>query len=653
VTVPARTSVVIANKRTADRLLADGVLTAEQHNAVLEHMNRSGDRAEEAVLELGFVQEADLLKSLATAHKTHFVSTEKLAKADIPKSTLDMVPRKLAEVRGICPVIFDQKSSTLSVATADPDNLEALREAQIASGARDVKAIVARPAAVKALIAKAYGGDIHAFALLDRQAHAQFQTMLNVYERNLVSDESMATSLAKESTIKRERAFSEKELERNASGASGGASSQQMLELMNVMVSLLEATRPELRGHSAQVARLVKQLAERMSLDAVTVAAITAAAYVHDLGKMGQYHLTSLNSSEYDGHKQAAQKAAVTPARLLEPAHLSRDTTDSLDHMYERYDGKGFPEGLGGKDIPIGARILAICDTYADLTESVRNPFRKKLSPTDANAVLAKYKGTIFDPNLVDLFKHTVTGDNLRDRLLANRYNALVVDADPEETTVVELRMIEQGFVVKIARTAEQALKELAGGEIDLVVSEIDLGDGDGLKLLAEARKQAWGKELPWVIYARKQERAAAQKAFELGVLDFVAKPAAADVLVAKLKAMLDQRTTQKGKRGVSGSLREMGLAEMIQVLTTGRKSGNLRIQSRGEKGEIHLLEGAVVNALWGELRGENAFYEMMRLTEGDFGLDPAFKPQARVISQTTDSLLLEAMRRLDEGITE
>ena len=641
-----------ATKRVCDRLIADGLLNAEQHTAVLEHMNRSGARAEESILELGFVSEADLLKSLATLYKTNFVSTEKLAKADIPPATLDLIPRKFAESMGLFPVLFDSKTSVLSVVTADPDNLEVLREAQIASGARDVKAIVGRPAAVKAAIAKAYGGDIHAFALLDRAAHAQFQTMLNVYERNLVTDASMATSLAKESTKSRERVVSEQQLQRaGQSSASGATSMESLLELLHVMVSLLEASRPELRGHSAHVARLTKQMAERMSLDAASTSAIVAAAYVHDLGKMGQFHLTALNCSEYEGHKTAAQKVYSTPARLLEPVRLPHETIEAIDQMYERYDGKGFPKGVTGKDIPLGARVISLCDTYSDLTENARNPFRKKLSSQEACAVLAKYKEAIFDPNIVDLFRHTVMGQDLKARLLANRYNALIVDVDPEETTVVELRMIEQGFVVRIARSADQALKMLGEGDVDLVVSELDLGGSDGLRLLAEARKLPNGKDLPWVIYTRRQEREAAQKAFELGVLDFMAKPAATDVLVAKLKAMLDQRATTRGNRGVAGNLREMSLPDMIQVLSQGRKTGNLKIRSRGESGEIHLLEGAVVNALWGELRGDAAFYAMVRLQEGDFGLDPSYKAESRVITQSTDALLLEAMRRMDEGV--
>jgi response regulator RpfG family c-di-GMP phosphodiesterase len=633
------------------------LLRPEQVEAVHARVQRGGERVEEAILDLGFVSEGDLLKALAAQYKVYFIGSEKLSKAEVARALLDMIPQRFAEKVGVCPVVFDAASHALSVVTADPDDAEALTEVQLASGAREVKAILARPAAVRALIAKAYGGEIHAFAVLDRQAHAQFHAMLDVYQRNVVSDESLAVSVARSEakTRGRERMLSPDEIARAGSGtprADLGASSASFLELLNVMVSLLESSRVDLRGHSSEVARLARLMAEKMGFDAAATSSLVAAAFVHDLGKMGQYHLTTLNCSEYDGHRVAAQKAHTVPGRLLEAVHIGRETTEAVERMYERYDGKGLPAGASGKDIPLQARVLAVCDTYADLTQNPRNPFRKALTPQEACGALVRYKGTVFDPNLVDLFRHMVLGEDLKARLLANRSQALLVDVDPEETTVLELRMIEQGFVVKNARTAEQAVQVLAEGDVDLVVGEVDLGTSDGLALLAEARKQPWGKDLPWVIYTRRQERAVAQKAFELGVLDYVNKPAHADVLVAKLKALLDQRASPRSTRGVSGSLREMSLPDMVQVLFHGRKSGNLRIRAREGMGEIHFVEGAVVNALWAELRGEEAFYAMVKLRDGEFGLDPTYQAQARIIQASAEALLLEGMRRMDEGIS-
>jgi response regulator RpfG family c-di-GMP phosphodiesterase len=640
--------------RLAELLLEAGRISAESFEACLTRMNLVGGRIEDVMLEVGAISEADLLKFLAARHKTRFVSTEKLAKADIDRATLDMIPRKLAEQSLVFPVLYNDKEGSLALVTCDPDNLEAIREVQMAAKVKEVKAFVARPAAVKAAIAKSYGGDIHAFALLDKNAHAQFQSMLNVYERNLISDESMATSLA--GTRERERTLTQREMESStgvAVSAGSGSHGESYLETLNVLVTLIENNRPDLRGHSGHVARLTKKMCERVQLGPAETHAIIAAAHVHDLGKMGPYHLTALNVSEYEGHRVAAEKAAQTPKRLLNGCSLSSSTIKSLDSMYERFDGKGIPGEYTGKEIPLGGRILAIADTYADLTQNPRNPFRKILRPLEACEVLGKFKGSVFDPNLVDLFKLTVTGDDLKGRLLGDRHSVLLVDPDPEETTVLELRLLEQGFLVKIARSPEQAMRSLLEGDTDIVVSELDLQPQDGFALLEEVRKQPWGKELLWVILTQRQGRTEAQRGFELGVVDYVSKPANPDVFVAKLKQMLEQSALKgtSGGRGVSGSLEEMSLPDIVQVLWHGRKTGALKVRSGGEMGEIHFVEGNIFNALWGKLRGEEAFYAMVGLQKGDFALMLNFKAPSRVIQESPEGLLLEGMRRIDEGV--
>ncbi len=677
-----RTAASLKNKLVCDVLVRDKILRADQADSVLTRVQRSGERAEEAALELGMLSEPELLKALAVHYKVNFVSVEKLAKVDVARGVRDLLSQRFVDKSGICPVLYDAKSNVLTVLTADPDDFESIGEAQLVSGAREVKPLLARPAGVKAFIAKTYHGDPLGFAVLERQAQISANAIaVSGFESGAMratydgggadapapqqaAPRAEAKPRAKEAhPIAREPSIAPARPQPKAAPSAVPApvqpssdrkvSDASFVELLHVLVSLLESSRADLRGHSGEVARLMRRMAEKMNLDPGLTAMLVAASFIHDLGKMGQYHLTPLNCAEYDGHKVAAQKGFELPARLLDPVRLPAETTQAATRMYERYDGKGFPDGIGGKDIPLGARVLAICDTYADLTSNPRNPYRKTLAAAEACVALAKHKETIFDPNLVDLFRNMILGEELTARLLADRSQALLVDVDPEETTVLELRMIEQGFVVKTARSVEQALKILGEGTTDLVVSEIELGSGDGLALLSEARKQSWGKDVAWVIYSRRQERTVAQKAFELGVLDYVGKPASADVLVAKLKALLDKASgaSQRTTRGVSGSLREMGLPDMVQVLFHGRKSGRLQIRAPNGTGEIHFAEGSVVDAIWADLRGETAFYAMLKFTDGDFALDPSFKANNRTINQSAEALLLEGMRRLDEGI--
>lgn len=637
------------NTRLPQKLAAEGVISQEQQEAALNQHHLMGGRIEEALLDINAIDEAALLKYLAALHRTRFVSTEKLAKAEIDRATLEKIPKKLAEQETVFPVMYDHNSGTLSVVTPDPDNNAMINEVQMASGARKVSAFVGRPLAVKAAIAKSYNGDIHAFATLDKSAHAQFSTMLNVFERNLVSEESLVTALADEG--RRERVISPEELTKGGgSGVRGGLANESYLETLNVLVSLLESTRADLRGHSAHVARLVRKIAERIGVAEVKVAAYCMGAYLHDIGKMSAYHLTSLNVSEYEGHRTAAAKAHKAPLRLMESVELPVEARQAMEGMYERFDGKGLPGELAGKDISLGARILAIADTYADLTQNPRNPFRKTLKPQQACEVLARYKGSIFDPNLVDLFRQTVSGEDLKARLLANRHLALVVDPDPEETTVLELRLVEQGFEVEIARNAEQAVKVLQRGDTNIVISELELTPTDGFGLLAQARKATWGAKVPWVVVTHRTARADAQKAFELGAADYVTKPVSADLLVQKLKTIMEREARSGVSRGVSGSLQEMGLPEIVQVLWHGRKTGSLKIRTGKESGEIHFVEGNIFNALWGTTRGADAFYAMVRLQQGDFVLDPNFKAPQRLVQESPEALLLEGMRLLDES---
>lgn len=651
------------NQRIADRLLAEGRIDGDDHRRAVDHAVRRTMRIEDALIGLEILSEPELLKYLATIHGTRFISTEKLMKATIDPRVLGKVTRATADLHGVYPVLLDEATKTLSVVTADPDNGMALDDLKISAGVREVRPLVGRPSAVRAAIARDYHGDANAFAIFSRvQTFANVldniqDLMVNPFERPrqlttpppgvvALSPELGSSTTATPPSV----APAARELPVTPPPVMP-APALSILETLNVLVSLLENERADLRGHSSTVARLVRKTCERIGLGVASTEAIVIAAYLHDLGKAGAYHLTALNVSEYEGHRIAALRSHEMPAQLMSAAGLPPETQGALAAMYERYDGHGLPNGQAGKEIPLGARIIAVVDTYADLTQNPRNPYRKILRPVEACDVLAQYRGAVFDPNIVDLFRQAMTGDHLRARLLADRCQALIIDTDPEETTVLELRMIEQGFDVRIARTAAQARVELEAGEIGLVVSEVDLEAPEaGLSLRGELVRAGVAREAAWVILTTKADRATAQRAFDLGVDDFVSKPAATDVFVAKLRQIVERKSARQGGRGVSGSLAEMSLPDMIQILWHGRKTGALKLEALGSKGAIFFSEGQVVDARWEAIQGEDAFYRMLTLSEGEFRLDPNEKASSRTIQASPEALLLEGMRRLDEG---
>ncbi|NUP14315.1 MAG: DUF4388 domain-containing protein [Polyangiaceae bacterium] len=733
------------NQRLLDQLLAQRRLTTEAHATITAYVTLHGGRVEDAIIENEILPEAELLRLIATAHNTRFVSTEKLYKAAIDPKLLNLIPRKLADQFFVLPVMYDDARRALSVVTADPDNLAMLDQVKIAAGVREVVALIARPAAIRAAIQRGYHGDPSAFAQLMRGGERiaiavdRFRsgggaiTGPTPLGAGAVAHDPLALSNApapayvqhghgQPQAFQIEHGFSGQHSDVLAASAQpytappvavahGAAAhaaalnpavarpmpapppppvharepspvpspvtpapaetarikavpvepmpvsiASDYLETLNVLVSLLEASRPELRGHSAQCARLGRKICERMGLPAMQTAAYVAALQLHDIGKAGTYHLTSLNVAEYDGHRTAAQKVYNVPERFLQAVSLHPDTKSALVGMYERFDGKGFPMGTAGKDIPLGARMLAVIDSYADLTANPRNPARKVLKPAEAIQFLARYRGTVFDPTIVDLLKAEVAGDDLRAKLLSDRHSVLLVDPDPEDSTVLELRMLEAGFDVRTARTYQQALHELKTRDVAIVVSDVDLDAEDaGLTLRTAAVAEPWGQKVTaWVIHTRKTDRQLAEIVFDLGVDDLVSKPTPPEVFVTKLRQLVERKQAVRAQssRGVSGSLAEMALPDVVQILWHGRKTCMVRLMTSNGAGEIAFQDGQIVDARFTGKRGEDAFYSLLSVKDGDFKIETEAHSSEKTIAVSVEGLLLEGMRRLDEGLS-
>lgn len=424
-----------------------------------------------------------------------------------------------------------------------------------------------------------------------------------------------------------------------------------LIETTSVLVALLEQGREELRGHSSQVARLTRKVLERIGVDQALLDTIGLSAQLHDVGKASTYHLTPLNVAQYDGHRAQAQKSYLAPSRLFEAAQLPKGTLEVLAHLYERFDGQGFPDRLTGRDIPLGSRVLAVTESYVDITTNSRNPYRKQLTSKEACDALMKMKGEVFDPTIVDVLRVLVLGDDLDRKLNADRRRVLVVDADPEETTVLEMRLAEHGYDTVVVRDADAAMKRLAESQFDMLISEVELPSGDGFKFLSRVKSGAQ-PDLPILVLTRRADRESVDRGFALGVSDYLVKPASADVVAAKIRLTLDAvkpAVAATKVRGVSGQLSEMSLPDVVQIFANGRRTGRLILRADGQTGEILFRDGMIFDASFGPHQAAEAVYVMLALLDGEFELDSSVVPETNRIQSSTEGLLLEGMRRLDE----
>lgn len=640
----------------ADKLLADGAITKSQHDGAIQHFQTYGGHIEESLLETKALSEEDLLKRLAQYYRTRFVTTAKLKKAEIGQPVISRVPGEFAFEHNVFPILLDKEKSVLSFVTSDPDDLDVEQEICRIANVSKVRGFVARPAAVKAAISKFYKGDIHAFANVDKEGIKEFQSMMDVYERNLLDEGTMAAAVVS-SSDSRERTISEEEMTRDQGSrrdATGSftvseASSTLSLEVSRVLISLLESSRGELSGHSVLAASHVERMCARIKVSKHEGTAIALAALFHDLGKGDPYHLTAFNVAEWDGHKATAMKRYDIPTRLLESAKLPVETRKAIVHMYERYDGKGFPEGLHGTEIPLGARILAMADTFADLTSNPRNPYRRILTTSEAMEVLKKGRNAVFDGNMVDLFGAVMAGDDLKRQLLTGAQSIMVVDSDPEQSAILDMQLTTRGFKVRTVKSADEAIKALLQDPVNVVLSEVELKPFDGFELKNRLNDNPRTAGIPFFFFTARSESDDVERGFALGAKDYLVKPSKIDVVATKITKFIDREAPQESKGGVSGSLREMSIPDLVQILSHGRKTGCLKLSSGAHRGEIHFVEGDIYNALFDKHRGEEAFFNMLKFRDGSFALDPSFRAESRIINMTSEMLLLEGMRRMDE----
>src|SRR6185295_13966658 len=155
--------------------------------------------------------------------------------------------------------------------------------------------------------------------------------------------------------------------------------------------------------HIRSIQQYAAMLAEASHLSDADVQAVRTAALLHDVGNMAvPEHILSkpeaLTAEEFERVKIHPRVGA----EILRQVPFGAPVAELVLHHHERWDGLGYPDGLRGDDIPVGARILAIADCYSTLQAD--RPYRPARTRQQALAVMREYAGKAFDPALVDLF---------------------------------------------------------------------------------------------------------------------------------------------------------------------------------------------------------------------------------------------------------
>ena len=172
-------------------------------------------------------------------------------------------------------------------------------------------------------------------------------------------------------------------------------------EMLELMVSAIEARDPYTSGHSRRVSRMAIEIARAIGLSERQVSRIGVAGLLHDVGKIHEKYAPILSKPDRLSRDEwmLMKEHPIDGEKLVANVSQLHDVLPAVRHHHERWDGAGYPDGIKGDDIPLMARVLAIADTIDAMTSD--RSYRRGLTVEEVRSEVQRCAGTQFDPAIV------------------------------------------------------------------------------------------------------------------------------------------------------------------------------------------------------------------------------------------------------------
>jgi putative nucleotidyltransferase with HDIG domain len=179
-----------------------------------------------------------------------------------------------------------------------------------------------------------------------------------------------------------------------------GRMHRSYLSTITSLARTIEAKDPYTGGHTERVAGIALMIAAELGFDSAQLEAVKVGAVIHDIGKIGVPDSVLLKKGALDGGElDAMREHPVIASYILADLELPQIVKQMTRSHHERFDGSGYPDGLEGDEIPLGARVLSVADALDAMTSD--RPYRKALALEDALAEVRAQAGTQFCPTVV------------------------------------------------------------------------------------------------------------------------------------------------------------------------------------------------------------------------------------------------------------
>ena len=427
-----------------------------------------------------------------------------------------------------------------------------------------------------------------------------------------------------------------------------------LTQVIDVLVGLLELDERFFGGFSHQAMGLARGVAQELNADDETVQEVVIATLLRDIGKVGvDPQILSEEGRFTEEQKEKMNSHVESTLRLLAHIDFPWKVIPVVRHHHERYDGKGYPDGLRGPEIPMGARIVAVVDAYVALTSG--RSHRGAFDAEQALMLLVSEAGRQFDPEVIEAFQAVL--DKRRGRVGAKRKpHVLIADPQDDSRKLLKMRLLNDGCEVSEAGDFELAMGLLLKGSPDLVLADLDADNDVAFRFLEELREANTLRRVPFAFLSRSSDRVLMLRALREGVDEFLDKDLDIEELAARVhnvitrEGMRRDSRRRKIRRGITGDLENLGLPEIVQTLVMGMKTACVTLRSKRRKGRIWFANGEAKHAEAPGLEGEGAFFEMVGWDKGEFVIEHGSTCDEESLAADAMYLLMEGLRLIDEA---
>ncbi|MBI5014916.1 MAG: DUF4388 domain-containing protein [Deltaproteobacteria bacterium] len=607
-----------------DLLLRAGLVDADGLARALERQRAQPGRLGTHLLRLGLVSEEDLAKVLSMQWNVPpFLSSLDA----VEPAALARVPEGLARRLRALPMAWEPARSTLQVALTDPHDLSTIDEVRFASGARKVLVRVAPEAVIDRLLGHHYGGE----PALEPVATEISLPSLGPSPLTVGSPSRPAASTtnrrAREAAVadpdpRRRRALASL-LEAHGYRVTRASTPQEASALADrpgiESVWLHESWKDEVRGGSAA-----------LRLYGDPVAALEGALVTAGVLRREALALAEACAARILGEAFEPAKKAVLLVRFLAGRRAIEEV--GLDCLVLRAWNAaldGWPEEPVGIPLP-GDEIVAAVTVYERSLARGRDP---------AQALEDLRAAPSLDPDAVTSLIRWVAGENLLTRWEATRR---LLSLLPEGWEPLTSHLEATGWQVERAAPGPVPTERLLD-TWDAILATM----AAGLPVLEDLSKAPADRRPPVFLLTADAAAPDTMYALRLGAEDVLPIGIHPEVLETKLHRAAARRAPERGY--ITGNLRDMSLADTLQILSGGGKTAVVSIEGPEGIGQVAVDQGRVVDARAPGLIGEEALYQMIRWTEGGFRIAPGQTVDAVTVEGSTEGLLMEGFRRLDE----